>query len=50
MRADITPYDYEWWIYPDVYESGYLQIGVGRSSEVVTVYGIGEDLPTAPFI
>lgn len=48
MRIDLTPYDYEWWIYPDAFQKGYLQIGV-ENNEVVTVYVIGEDLPTAPF-
>ncbi|WNF35583.1 CAP domain-containing protein [Bacillaceae bacterium IKA-2] len=44
-RKDLSAYDYEWWIYADQFASGYLQIGV-ENDQIVTVYVIGEDLPT----
>lgn len=44
-RIDLSAYDYEWWIYPDAFANSYLQVGV-EDDQIVTVYGIGEDLPT----
>lgn len=43
-RIDLSAYDYEWWIYDD-FADGYLQVGI-EDDQIVTVYGIGEDLPT----
>ncbi|WP_245747562.1 CAP domain-containing protein [Anaerobacillus alkalidiazotrophicus] len=47
-RTDLSSYGYEWWIYPKVYSTGYLQVGI-ENEKVVTIYGIGEELPTAPY-
>lgn len=44
-RIDLSAYDYEWWIYADVFADGYLQVGV-EDDKIVTVYVIGEELPT----
>lgn len=46
-RVDRSSYDYEWWIYPESYADGYLQVGI-ESDRIVTVYCIGENLPTNP--
>lgn len=44
-RVDYSAYDYEWWIYANVFADSYLQVGV-ENDQIVTVYGIGDDLPT----
>lgn len=46
LRIDPSAYGYEWWIYPS--DDKLLQFGI-RNNKVVTVYGIGEELPIEPF-
>ncbi|OIJ09777.1 hypothetical protein BKP35_14920 [Anaerobacillus arseniciselenatis] len=49
VRIDKSAYDYDWWIYSDHLENGYLQVGV-EDEKVVSVYVIGdENVSTAPF-
>ena len=48
-RVDLSAYDYEWWVYAESFENGYLQIGI-EDDKVVSVFIIGdENLPTLPF-
>ncbi|MFS1518247.1 CAP domain-containing protein [Bacillus sp. SCS-151] len=48
IRVDKSIYDYDWWIYNQD-PSQYIQIGV-ENNIVTTIYAIGEELNTEPFI
>lgn len=46
IRIDPSSYDYEWWVYSEAFQNGYIQIGI-EDDKVVTVFCIGSELPTA---
>jgi uncharacterized protein YkwD len=46
-RIDPTAYGYEWWIYGRHSEQ-YVQFGI-KKGKVVTIFALGESLPTQPF-
>lgn len=47
-RIDPTAYGYDWWIYGRHSEQ-YVQFGVEKG-KVVTIFALGKDLPTKPFV
>ena len=47
-RKDPSPFGYEWWIY-GVNSENYLQVGI-LNGKVVTLFAMGDQLNTAPFI